>query len=136
MIVSKKIVLHFPVRLVDRAIVYHLIKDYDLEFNIMKASIIPDAEGLMVIELRGEQANYDNGIKFLTETGVRIQSLGQNVLRNDERCTHCGACVTVCPTKAFKLDPESRLISFDAGKCIACGLCLKACPPRAMELHF
>jgi L-aspartate semialdehyde sulfurtransferase ferredoxin len=136
MIVSKKIVLHFPVRLVDRAIVYHLIKDYDLEFNIMKASIIPDAEGLMVIELRGEQANYDKGIQYLTETGVRIQSLGQNVLRNDKRCTHCGACVTVCPTKAFKLDPKSRLISFDAGKCIACGLCLKACPPRAMELHF
>ena len=41
MIVSKKIVLHFPPRLVDRAIVYHLIKDYDLELNIMKASIIP-----------------------------------------------------------------------------------------------
>jgi ferredoxin len=136
MIVSKKIVLHFPVRLVDRAIVYHLIKDYDLEFNIMKASIIPDAEGLMVIELRGEQTNYDKGIKFLTETGVRIQSLGQNVLRNEARCTHCGACVTVCPTKAFKLDPATRLISFDDSKCIACGLCLKACPPRAMELHF
>jgi L-aspartate semialdehyde sulfurtransferase ferredoxin len=136
MIVSKKIVLHFPVRLVDRAIVYHLIKDYDLEFNIMKASIIPDAEGLMVIELRGEQVNYDKGIQYLTKTGVRIQSLGQNVLRNEARCTHCGACVTVCPTKAFKLDLATRLISFDDSKCIACGLCLKACPPRAMELHF
>jgi ferredoxin len=136
MIVSKKIVLHFPARLVDRAIVYHLIKDYDLEFNILKASIIPDAEGLMVIELRGDQVNYDKGIKYLTKTGVRIQSLGQNVLRNEARCTHCGACVTVCPTKAFKLNPETRLIAFDDSKCIACGLCLKACPPRAMELHF
>lgn len=136
MIVSKKIVLHFPSRLVDRAIVYHLIKDYDLELNIMKASIIPDAEGLMVIELRGQQSDYDRGVKYLTETGVRIQSLSQNVVRNDDRCTHCGACITVCPTKAFKLDHQTRLISFDAGKCIACGLCLKACPPRAMELHF
>jgi ABC-type methionine transport system ATPase subunit len=79
MIVSKKIVLHFPVRIADRAIVYHLIKDYELELNIMKASIIPDAEGLMVIELRGEQVNYDKGIKYLTGTGVHIQSLGQNV---------------------------------------------------------
>ena len=77
MIVSKKIVLHFPVRLVDRSIVYHLIKDYDLELNIMKASIIPDAEGLMVIEVRGEQTDYDKGVKYLTETGVRIQSLAQ-----------------------------------------------------------
>ena len=101
MIVSKKIVLHFPPRLVDRAIVYHLIKDYDLELNIMKASIIPDAQGLMVLELRGQQTDYDRGVKYLTETSVHIQSLSQNVVRNDDRCTHCGACVTVCPTKPF-----------------------------------
>ena len=90
----------------------------------------------MVLELRGQQTDYDRGIKYLTETGVHIQSLSQNVVRNDDRCTHCGACVTVCPTKAFQLDLKTRLISFDAGKCIACGLCLKACPLRAMELHF
>jgi ferredoxin len=136
MVVSKKIVLQFPARLVDRAIVYHLIKDYDLELNIMKASIIPDEQGLMVIELRGERANYDKGVKYLTGTGVSIQPLSENVVRNDEKCTHCGACVTVCPTKAFKLDFDTRLISFDASKCIACGLCLKTCPLRALESHF
>ena len=136
MIVSKRIVLHFPSRLVEKPIVYRLIKDFELEFNILKASIIPDEEGLMVLELRGEQANYDSGIKYLTKAGARIQSLGQNVLRNEERCTHCGACVTVCPTGAFELDPATRFVTFNGDKCIACGLCLKACPPRAMELHF
>jgi len=136
MIVSKRIVLHFPSRLVEQPIVYRLIKDYDLEFNIMKASIIPDEEGLMVLELRGEQADYDKGIEYLNKTGVRIQSLGQNVLRNETRCTHCGACITICPTGAFELDPITRYVSFNDDKCIACGLCLKACPPRAMELHF
>jgi ferredoxin len=136
MIVSKRIVLHFPSRLVEQPIVYRLIKDYDLEFNIMKASIIPDEEGLIVLELRGEQADYDKGIEYLTKTGVRIQSLSQNVLRNEKRCTHCGACITICPTSAFELDPITRYVTFDGDKCIACGLCLKACPPRAMELHF
>ena len=136
MIVSKRIVLHFPGRLVEKPIVYRLIKDYDLEFNILKASIIPDEEGLMVLELRGEQSNYDNGIKYLAKAGVRIQSLGQNVLRNETRCTHCGACITICPTGAFELDPATRYVTFNDDKCIACGLCLKACPPRAMELHF
>jgi len=136
MAISKRIVLHFPRRLVDRPIVYRLIKDYDLELNILKASITPDEEGLLVLELRGEQNNYDKGIEYLTKTGVRIQSLGQNVIRNEERCTHCGACITVCPTDAFELEPLTRLVSFQHEKCLACGLCIKACPPRAMELHF
>jgi ferredoxin len=136
MVVSKRIVLHFPSRLVDQPIVYRLIKDYDLRFNILKASVIPDEEGLMVLELIGEQDNYDKGIKYLTKTGVKIQSLSQNVTRNEERCTHCGACITVCPTDAFELDPVTRRVTFDDDKCIACELCIKACPPRAMELHF
>ena len=136
MIVSRKIVLHFPSRLVDQPIVYRLIKEYDLSFNILKASVIPDEEGLVVLELSGEQDNYDKGIKYLTKTGVKIQSLSQNVLRNDERCTHCGACITICPTGAFELDRKTRQIAFINEKCIACGLCIKACPPRALELHF
>ncbi len=136
MAVSKRIVLRFPRRLVDRPIVYRLIKDYDLEFNILKASVTPDEEGLMVLELRGEQDNYDKGISYLTKTGVRIQSLSQDVTRNEERCTHCGACITICPTGAFELDPLTRQVQFDNEKCLACGLCIKACPPRAMELHF
>ena len=136
MIVSRRIVLHFPRRLVDRPIVYRLIKDYDLEFNILKASVTPEEEGLMVLELKGKQEDYDKGINYLTRAGVRIQSLSQNVIRNEERCTHCGACITICPTDAFELDPSTRLTRFDNEKCVACGLCIKACPPRAMELHF
>ena len=134
--VSKKIVLHFPSRLVDQPIVYRLIKEFDLSFNILKASVIPNEEGFVVVELSGEQDNYDLGIKYLTKTGVKIQSLSQNVTRNEERCTHCGACITICPTGAFEIDPVTRYVTFNDDKCIACGLCLKACPPRAMELHF
>jgi ferredoxin len=136
MAVSRRIVLHFPRRIVERAIVCRLAKDYDLEFNILKALVTPEEEGLLVLELSGEQKEYDKGIKYLTETGVKIESLSQNFIRNEERCTHCGACVTVCPSGAFEIDPKTRLVSFDDEKCVACGLCIKACPPRAMEVHF
>ncbi len=136
MAVSKRIVLHFPKRLVERSIVSHLIKDYNLDFNILKASVTPDEEGLMVLELSGKQGDYDKGIGYLTKTGVRIQSLSQDVIRNEERCTHCGACVTICPTGAFELEPLTRRVNFYNEKCLACGLCIKTCPPRAMELHF
>lgn len=136
MIVTKRIVLHFPKRLVDRPIVYRLVKDFNLEFNVLKASVTQDAEGLLVMELKGEQKDYDRGIQYLSKSGVRIQSLSQDVTRNEERCTHCGACVTVCPAGAFELDITTRTIRFYTDKCVACGICIKACPPRAMEQHF
>jgi NAD-dependent dihydropyrimidine dehydrogenase PreA subunit len=136
MAVSKRIVLRFPRRLVERPIIYRLVKDYDLEFNILKASITPEEEGLLVLELKGAQKEYDRGIDFLIKAGVKIQSLSQDVTRNEERCTSCGACVTVCPTGAFRVEPKTRLVLFDDEKCIACGLCIPACPPRAMEVHF
>ena len=59
MAVSKRIVLHFPRRLVDRPIVYRLVKDYDLEFNILKAFFTQEEEGLMVLEISGEQNDYE-----------------------------------------------------------------------------
>ena len=90
----------------------------------------------MVVELSGEQRNYDKGVKYLTEAGVRIQSLSQDVVRNESRCTHCGACITLCPTGAFSLEPGTRKVIFDNDKCVVCELCIKACPPRAMELYF
>ncbi len=136
MAVSKRIVLRFPRRLVDRPIVSRLVRDFNLDFNILKASVTPEEEGLLVLELSGKQEDYDKGIRYLTETGVRIQALSQDVTRNEERCTHCGACVSICPTGAFELEPLTRRVNFDNEKCLACGMCIKACPPRAMELHF
>lgn len=45
-------------------------------------------------------------------------------------CQHCDdpACVKVCPTTAMHKDPETGLVSVDAGKCIGCGYCHMACP--------
>jgi len=136
MAVSKRIVLHFPRQLVDRPIVSRLVKDFDLDFNILRASITPEEEGLLVLELTGKQKDYNQGIKYLTDSGVVIQALSQDIVRNEERCTQCGACVTICPTGAFELDLATRKITFRNEKCVACGICLTACPPRAMEVHF
>jgi ferredoxin len=136
MATSKRIVLHFPSRLIEEPLVFKLVKDYNLTFNIIKASISPGREGLLVMELAGEQRDYDRGIKYLTDNGVRIQSLSQDVTRNEARCTHCGACVTLCPVGAFTVEPGTRRVQFDNTKCVLCEMCVKACPPRAMEVYF
>lgn len=134
--VSKRIVLTFPHNLLDKPIVYKLVKDFDLTFNILQAKITPKEEGLMVLELSGKKEKYAEGIKYLTELGVKIQPLSQDVARDDSRCTHCGACITVCPTGALYIDKKSMKVIFDSEKCIACELCVRACPPRAMIVKF
>ena len=134
--VQKRIVLTFPHKLVDEPIIYKLVKDYDLVFNILQARITPKEEGLMILELKGKKENYAEGLKYLTSLGVKIQPLSQDVTRDDARCTHCGACVTTCPTGALYIDKPTMKVLFDSEKCIACELCVRACPPRAMIVKF
>jgi len=122
--------------LVEQPIIYKLVKDYNLVLNILKASVTPKEEGLMVLELSGSRQDYDRGIQYLQEVGVKIQSLGQDIIRNEARCTHCGACVVICPTGALAVDPKTRVVNFYEDKCTACELCVLPCPPRAMEVYI
>ena len=134
--ISKRIVLRFPHRLVYQPIVCKLVKDYDLDFNILKAYVTPKEEGLLVLELSGEDKNYEQGIQYLRKVGVKVQPLSQDIIRNEERCTHCGVCVPICPTGALVVESLTKKVNFYDNKCIACELCVMACPVRAMEVHF
>ncbi|MEE8638210.1 MAG: NIL domain-containing protein [Candidatus Margulisiibacteriota bacterium] len=134
---ARKIVLTFPKEKIDKPIVSKLIKEYNLVFNIMKASITPDQEGHMVLELDGENPEIEKGIKYLKEQGVSIQPLSRDIKVNWEKCTQCGACVSICPTEALYIkDRKTMEVAFDPEKCIACELCIRPCPPRAIEVHF
>ena len=134
--VTKRIVLHFPRSLVDQPILCRLAREFNIDFNILKASVTPKEEGLLVVELSGKAKDYNKGTAYLREAGVEIQPLSQDVTRNEARCTHCGACVTICPADALTIDPETRRVDFNEDKCLACGICVPACPPRAMEIRF
>ena len=134
--VNKKIVLRFPPHTVEQPVIYRLAKDFDLEFNILKANIVPDEEGLLVIELVGTQENFDRGFEYLKSFNIGIEPLNKDVVRNDAKCSHCGACVTVCPVGAFSVDAKTRKILFDGEKCIACELCITSCPLRAMTINL
>ncbi len=134
---SKKIVLTFPKNLIDRPIVYKLIKEFDLSFNILKASITPDAEGIMAIEISGEEKKIEEGIKYIKDQGVKVSPLSKDIKVNWDECTQCTACVSICPTKALYIsDKKTMSVSFDEEKCIACELCVRPCPPRAIEVHY
>ncbi|MFP4249171.1 MAG: NIL domain-containing protein [Armatimonadota bacterium] len=133
---ESRIVLHFPKKLLDQPVISTAVGKYELHFNILRANITQDQEGLMVLGLEGDQERIDSAVEWMREQGVRIQPLEHDVTRDDERCTDCGACVVVCPTNALAMDLQTREVSFDADKCVACGICVPVCPPRAMAIHF
>lgn len=133
---TKRIVLHFPEQLAGQPIVSRLVRDYALEFNILKAYIDPEQGGLLALELSGEDENYEKGIRYLKDVGVRVQPLSKDITRNDDSCTSCSVCVPLCPSGSFEMDHATKEVYFHDDKCVACGLCIKICPVGAMEMSL
>jgi ferredoxin len=132
---SKILILRFPKTEVEKPIVCYLVKDYDLTFNILNASVLPRKEGIMVLELTGTRKNFQEGVKYLRARGVHVQNASQEIKRVKKRCTHCGACTAVCPTGALSIQRPEMSVDFIQKKCSVCELCVPACPTRAMEIR-
>ena len=130
---SKILILRFPKTEVEKPIVCHLVKDYDLTFNILNAAVLPRKEGIMVLELIGTRKNFKDGIKYLKNHGVHVESASQEIKRIKKKCTHCGACTAVCPTGALSIQRPEMMVEFDQKKCSVCELCVPTCPTRAMD---
>lgn len=120
----------------DQPIICNLVKQYDLEFNILKARVTPREEGLLVLELKGEERTFAEGLEYLDKIGVTRQWLSQDVVRDDARCFQCGVCTSVCPSGALTIVRDTMCVDFEDKKCVACGLCVGACPVRAMTVSF
>jgi L-aspartate semialdehyde sulfurtransferase ferredoxin len=133
---AEMLVLRFSNKVVDQPIIYRLVKDYDLEFNLLKATIYPRKEGIIVMELRGHPKNFRRGLKFLRDAGVTVERVAGDVRRNEERCYQCGTCTAVCPTGALQVKRPEMEVVFDAEKCSACELCCPVCPAKAMEVSL
>jgi heterodisulfide reductase subunit A-like polyferredoxin len=52
---------------------------------------------------------------------------------DEDKCTHCGACVLTCPTDMVRDKRGAIKISFVA--CIGCGHCMAICPEGAVSLE-
>jgi L-aspartate semialdehyde sulfurtransferase ferredoxin len=133
---KRKIVLHFSRDIWDKPIIYRLIKDFNLVLNILKANVLPKRESFMVLEIEGSDGDYRDGIEYLKECGVTIEPIEQDIGRDEEKCTHCGACTAICPTGALSIRRETMEVIFTSDMCSGCELCVPACPPRAMEVHI
>ena len=133
---KKRVVFTYPHHLVDQPIITRLVKDFDLTVNILRARITDQDGGRVVLEIFGKRSAVEAGINYVKEIGVEIQPLAQDVKWHEDRCTHCTACISVCPSKALDVDRKAMEVSFLRDKCIACENCIPVCPYQAMEILF
>ena len=133
---ESRIVLRFPKRLLDQPVISTVVSKFGLHFNILRADVTQESEGLVVLGLEGEGSSVEDAITWLEDQGVNVKPLDRTVVRDDDICTDCGACLVVCPSGALAIDLDTREVGFHADKCVACGACVPVCPPRAMSITF
>jgi len=135
--VTKKLMLFFPRCECEKPIIYHLVKDHNLVVNVYRAKVTPEEEGYLVLDVTGTEEDIEKAMDFVKTFNVSINPTGKGVIRDEERCTHCGHCVTHCPTGALHIvDEATREVGYSEAKCIECLACIRVCPYGACTSAF
>jgi ferredoxin len=127
-----KVGLEFPPDKADQPIVTQLVR-CGLSFNILRAYISPGKKGYMILELVGTNEGISDAIGYLEKLGITVKVYTDSVIHYEEKCIHCGACTSVCPSGALVMDTDTWELKFTMDKCLLCGHCVRACPMRAIK---
>lgn len=103
-------------------------------------SLLTDINNLLVVShvtahpLLGLSAAVANlGLGFLTASGrLRLHGFVQ-IGYDDQKCDHCGECLSFCPTGAMSGQPGR--VDFDVRTCNQCLGCFMACPHGAVYVQ-
>ncbi len=98
--------------------------------NIIRASVGP-REGELVVEV--EDGKAERVADILRSYGVDVHSMEEAVEKDEERCVHCGLCISICPVEAIGFSKERKVV-IDTSRCIHCGSCVTVCPTKALKL--
>jgi ferredoxin len=121
--------LHVAPGIVRQPLIASVILETSALINIERASI--DAvSGEIVLEVSPEKCREVK--EAFERRGVEVALLEIPVIRDEEGCVHCGACISVCPTSTFRFE-DWRVVA-ESGRCIQCGACISGCPRRALKL--
>lgn len=134
--IKKRYILNFPPESSDKPLSYHLVRDFDIRINILKAEVYPGKRGSLLLELKGKKRNIEKGIEYLSEHQVICEPLNKRIRFEEEKCIHCGNCTAVCFAGALIMNKETWKLEFDKDKCVVCELCIPACPLHLFEIDF
>ncbi|WP_048190103.1 4Fe-4S binding protein [Methanobacterium sp. SMA-27] len=122
--------LKFSPKMVNQAVITHMIKKFDVSFNILRADINPKG-GKMLIEISGPDAK--EGIEYIKKAGIDVSPVKRVVKKDEELCIDCGACISLCPVKAIEIEKDWTVDVKDK-ECIGCKLCTFSCPTKAIKV--
>jgi len=134
--IKKRFILNFPPDSGDKPFSYHLVKDYDIRINILKAEVYPGKRGSLLLELQGKKENIEKGVEYLNKQNIICESLDKRIHFNEVKCIDCGNCTAVCFAGALKMNKNTWKLEFDKSQCVVCELCIPACPLHLFEIDF
>ncbi|MDK2990256.1 MAG: L-aspartate semialdehyde sulfurtransferase ferredoxin [Methanoculleus sp.] len=110
-------------------VIARVVTETGVLVNVEKANIDSMA-GEMLIDIPDTDADLVR--QRLEEMGVTVRVMENAVVRDEEECVDCGACISVCPQEVFSFDEEWRL-RVKSERCVLCGKCIQACPHGALS---
>ncbi|AGK61795.1 hypothetical protein Asulf_01824 [Archaeoglobus sulfaticallidus PM70-1] len=124
------ILLQFDSKTVREPVISQTTLEKKTLINIIRASV-GAREGELIIEVDDSRA--DEIIEFIESKGVKVTKIYEKIIKDDEKCVHCGACISICPVEVFRLEYDYR-VAADSERCVRCGVCVTVCPLKALEL--
>ncbi|MFL2760501.1 MAG: NIL domain-containing protein [Dehalococcoidia bacterium] len=76
---TKRVKFTFPQELIKEPVIYKLGVDFGIVTNIRRADIRDDM-GWVVLELEGDSEVVENGLEWVTSTGVRIDPIAGDII--------------------------------------------------------
>ena len=72
--VKMKAKFTFPTDLVTEPVIYGLGKKFDVVTNIRRADVT-ETQGWVILELEGEEEQINNGLAWVSDSGVRVDPI-------------------------------------------------------------
>ena len=132
---KRKLRLTYPSGMTGEPVIARLVRECNLDINILQAYVSPGMQGELLLELEGTTDDIARGIVLLEGTGIVITEQSRKVMWDSEKCMHCGCCTSVCPSSALCLD-DNAMLTFIENKCFLCESCISTCPVNTLKLTY
>jgi ABC-type methionine transport system ATPase subunit len=76
---KRRVHLTFPENLVQEPIIFNLGKRFDIVTNIRRANV-EDTFGWVILELDGDERSLEDGLAYMRDLGVQINTIAGDVV--------------------------------------------------------